>query len=593
MIPKLKTLWNKADDVIFRYPTMLVMAFLAAVSSVIAVEKDHEDYGFVFIKFAWVAALGISLMFGVKMWSQRIGKQILLEILALLFLIAFFFYLPESEDDFKVTYGYVLAVTVVLTHLFASFSAFLNRVSEINFWQFNKNIFINIFLTVVFTGVLVGGILLAIVAVDQLFDLDFNSRIYPKTFLFLSIFGSCFIFCLFNENGLPYLEKNGNYPEILKFFTQFVLIPLLIIYVVILYFYSFKILINWELPRGWVSYLILAYSVIGILALLLIHPLKEDVTKSWVKLFSKIFFFTLIPLLILLFIAIFTRILEYGYTEPRYFVLILSLWLTAVVVYFIFFRKATIKFIPVSLFVFGVFALIFPYANAFSVAKRSQKNELSKLLISNGLLKNGTIDFSKTISKSLADDVGDKFSFLSERKQNDELFALINKNKDQELYKALEKAKRSYVVSQAVSSHFKIKATDNSLANQSINLQNLNTVYSVENYDFLINLGIKMNETYPLPGNELKVKSYMNDDNMKFLISLKSGEEINIAPDLLAIIHPYLNKTGNIPVHDISVEKDLGEYHFKIYFSSLSFQKYSKNDTSIYFGDAVILIRKK
>ena len=75
-----------------------------------------------------------------------------------------------------------------------------------------------------------------------------------------------------------------------QFFTQFILIPLLIIYVVILYFYCAKIVINWQLPRGWVSYLVLAYSIVGIFALLLVHPLKELKLKSWIVIFSKLFY---------------------------------------------------------------------------------------------------------------------------------------------------------------------------------------------------------------------------------------------------------------------------------------------------------------
>lgn len=159
----------------------------------------------------------------------------------------------------------------------------------------------------------------------------------------------------------------------LKFFTQFVLIPLLIIYVVILYLYSIKILINWELPRGWVSYLVLVYSMVRILALLLVHPLRGDDAKSWVRIFGKMFYYTLIPLLVLLFVAIFTRLLEYGFTEARYYVVLLALWLTLVVGYFALKKNPGIKFIPISLFVFGIFSLLMPFANAFSVAKQSEK----------------------------------------------------------------------------------------------------------------------------------------------------------------------------------------------------------------------------
>src|SRR5690606_23567360 len=319
--------------------------------------------------------------------------------------------------------------------LLVSFVAFVRKQDhENNFWQYNKNLFVNFFLTLVFTGVLTGGVLLAILAVDNLFNVGFEENIYGQIFVSLLIFGSSFIFLLFNETGLDFLEKEGKYPVVLKFFTQYVLIPLLCIYVVILYFYSGKILINWELPRGWVSYLILAYSIVGILALLLVHPLKENTDKSWIGIFSKVFYFTLIPLIVLLFVAIFTRVLEYGYTEPRYYVLLLSIWLSAVVLYFIFRKSPSIKFIPISLFCFGTFALIFPYLNAFSVAKRSQKNQLEKILTQNNLLKNGKIDFTKEVQDTVATEIADKFVFLNDRFQEDYLNSLLDE-KEQEEFK--------------------------------------------------------------------------------------------------------------------------------------------------------------
>jgi hypothetical protein len=395
---KLKETLSRANEVIFQYPIVLVMALLASVGAICMFENDNDkDLFFVYSKFTICACLGISLMFALKMLSQRIGKTLLLQLLGIIFLIGFYFILPEKQKDFTEVYGFIIAVTALLSHLLVSFVAFLEKNKELGFWQYNKNLFVNIFLTAVFTGVLTGGVELAILAVDKLFDFNFNDNLYVDTLYVLAIFGSCFIFLLFNEKGLYTLEKDGTYPIILKFFTQFILIPLLLIYVVILYFYSFKILINWELPRGWVSYLILAYSIVGILALLLVYPLKEEHAKSWVKIFSKAFYFTIVPLIILLFVAIFTRILEYGYTEPRYFVLLLALWLLSIIIYFIFNKKATIKFIPVSLFIFALFALIFPYLNAFSVAKRSQKNELLKALNDHKLLDNGKINLQSVL----------------------------------------------------------------------------------------------------------------------------------------------------------------------------------------------------
>ena len=120
------------------------------------------------------------------------------------------------------------------------------------------------------------------------------------------------------------LEKDGSYPQILKFFTQFVLIPLLLIYVTILYFYAGKILINWELPRGWVSYLILIFSLFGLLSFLLVHPIAQKKENLWIYSFNRWFYFVLIPLIGLLFWAILYRINLYGITHGRYYVLLLA-----------------------------------------------------------------------------------------------------------------------------------------------------------------------------------------------------------------------------------------------------------------------------
>ena len=599
MITKFKEIWGKTDDIILRYPMVLTTALIAAISAVVAIEIDHQDNQFLVTKLAFAGCLGISLMFGIKMLSQRIGKGFLLEILGAAFLVWFYFYLPDSEKQFTEVNGFVIFALVILSHLFVSFSGFLNKKPELNFWQFNKNLFINIFLTGVFTGVLVLGVVLAILAVDKLFDFNFNNNLYPKTILFLAISGSTFIFLIFNDKGIFQLEKDGSYPQILKFFTQFVLIPLLLIYVTILYFYAGKILINWELPRGWVSYLILIYSVVGILALLLVHPLKEESAKSWVKVFSKIFYYTLIPLLVLLFVAIFTRILEYGYTEPRYFVLLLAIWLTTVVFYFIFYKKATIKFVPISLFIFGVFALIFPYVNAFSTAKRSQKTELQQILTKNQLLEKGKINFEKAIQDSVATEVANKFQFLNERKQQAFLLNFIPKTHLSKFKKILEKER--YMVNSEIRISFQniIKSKEvNAYKSDYQGVFSNKRNYDIQNYEKLIvfsNTDIQNEEQ--LDDYILKTKPIKDGYIFSgYIIDLESPTKVTQSYDLTPFLKKQLEKDNadqlSTPLEEISTEFDLHQYHFKVYFSEIINNKVNKKD-NISVRDMVILVKKK
>jgi len=594
MKTKLQETLSRANEVIFRYPMVLAMALLAAIGAICIVETERSEITS-YIKFTICSCLGISLMFALKMLSQRIGKELLLHVSGIIFLIGFYCILPDKKNSFTEVYAYIIAVTALLSHLLVSFVPFLEKDRELRFWQYNKNLFINIFLTAVFTGVLTGGVELAILAVDKLFDFNFHDRIYRDTFFVLAILGSSFIFLLFNDKGLNNLEKDGTYPVVLKFFTQFILIPLLLIYVTILYFYSVKILINWQLPRGWVSYLVLAYSIVGILALLLVHPLKEENAKSWVRIFSKAFYYTIAPLIILLFTAIFTRILAYGYTEPRYFVLLLALWLLSIVVYFIFSKKATIKFIPVSLFLFGAFALIFPYLNAFSVAKRSQKTELMNILNQHQLMSAGKINFQKKVTDTVRNEIADKFEFLAERKQGEFLSALLNEKDQTELADNIEKG-TFYSINYSIQNKF--ANVDVTVKNRAYEMNRLALVreeQAVElgNYQYLISFHRYSREPQKVNNDQFELTDDLTEKS-SLKLSLNSQEEIDFGPQIIKLFEENKNKTGNVKVPEIAMESDLGKYHVKLIFSEITREKYSENDTpSIYYENVYILIRLK
>jgi hypothetical protein len=594
MKTKFRETLNRANEVIFRYPMILVMALSASAGAICIAETERSEIT-AYIKFTICSCLGISLMFALKMLSQRIGKELLLHVSGIVFLSGFYLILPDKKSGFTEIYIYTIAVTALLSHLLVSFAPFLEKDRELRFWQYNKNLFINTFLTAVFTGVLTGGVELAILAVDQLFDLSFHSRVYRDTFFVLAILGSSFIFLLFNDKGLNNLEQDGKYPVILKFFTQFVLIPLLLIYAAILYLYSFKILIHWELPRGWVSYLVLAYSTVGILALLLVYPLKEENARSWVKIFSKAFYYTIVPLIVLLFTAVFTRILEYGYTEPRYFVLLLALWLLSIVVYSIFSRKSTIKFIPISLFLFGAFALIFPYLNAFSVANRSQKKQLMNILNQNQLISAGTINFSKKVNDTIRNEIADKFVFLAERKQVDFLSKLLNEKDRTELANHIS-AGEFYTVRYDIQNKFSdVNVTVKNRPYETNRLVLVREKQAVElgNYQYLISFYRYSRDPQTLNEDEFELKDQLTDKSSLKLI-LNSEQEVDFGSQIIRLFEENKNKTGNVKIPEIAMESDLGKYHVKLIFNEITREKYSEQDAaSIYYENVYILIRLK
>lgn len=583
MSSKIQAITQKVKDAVLNYPLVLATSLLMAFSICFIIENDWNlNKNFLPMRLIITSALGISFMFSIKMFSQRIGREWLWQTLGLAILVGYFFILPKSEREFTEDFMFLIIPSFVLSHLLVACVAFIGKEPEMKFWQYNKNLFINIFLTAVFTGVLTGGVLLAILAVEQLFGIRIQEETYGETFTMLSVFGSTCIFLLFNEKGLSYLEQDGSYPAILKFFTQFILIPLLLIYVVIMYMYAGKIIIKWQLPQGWVSYLILAYSIVGILALLLVHPLKENQAKSWVKMFSRVFYFSLLPLIVLLFVAIFTRVLQYGFTEARYYVLLLAIWLLMVVVYFIINRNSNIKFIPISLFILGLLSLITPYFNTFSVAKRSQKNELEQILAKNDLLINGKINFEKKISSEVMYNVSDKFKFLSKRSEHQYLRKFMD-----------DTSSRTFATGETWYINNLFHNITNVEKNNSdyVQLNNSMTSFKIGDYDYLIKQDELQDDGVTLYQHHFSLSKNPYGADPTFILSIDDKEELDFMPMMKELFKKYEMHQGYVKVDSLQISGKLGAYQIQVLFSDLNRSNYG-NGLNYYFSDALFLIKE-
>jgi hypothetical protein len=283
--------------------------------------------------------------------------------------IALVFSFGEKISEVEALQYFVLNLAL---HLLVSFSGFIPKSYNQNeFWEFNKQLFLRILTAGLYSGFLYGGLALAITAVKNLFNIEINDHVFGYLFFIIAgIFNTLFFLA-----GIPDLNAPKslelNYPKGLKNFTQFVLMPLISIYLVILISYEAKILATFTLPIGWVSYLVLVFSIFGILSFLLIYPIAKDDGNLWMKTFNRWFYYLLIPLLGLLFWAILQRISLYGFTFDRYYVLLLSIWLTIVVFYFLVKKEPKIKFIPISMCLIGLLTIIGPQS-ANSVSKYSQ-----------------------------------------------------------------------------------------------------------------------------------------------------------------------------------------------------------------------------
>ena len=396
-IPSVNELASRSIKASARFPFAVVCALMATVSAIWFSEIDFEntkDYYWL-SDMIFVSVLGTSLFTGIQTLSESLkwngSKKIIAKSIGILLLISYYF-LPEgymTEGANETFYRYF--VLFLICHLFVAFAPFIKNPNVNEFWGYNKTLFLNFLISALYSAVLFFGLSIALLSIDNLLGFDIKDERYMQLWVFLvGVFNTFFFLARVPKIG-EFEPSVTEYPKALKVFVQYVLIPIVTIYILILYSYLIKIIVQWELPTGWVANLVLSFSIAGIFSLLLLHPIKDEAKNNWIRFYSKLYYIGLVPLVVLLFVSIGTRISEYGVTINRYYVATLAVWLAGIVLYFIISKTKNIKVIPVSLALVGVGISFGPFS-AFSVSERSQSGRISEILEKNNILsENGTI----------------------------------------------------------------------------------------------------------------------------------------------------------------------------------------------------------
>ncbi|MGV8878039.1 MAG: DUF4153 domain-containing protein [Sphingobacteriaceae bacterium] len=417
--PSLKHLVKYATSVVRRFPIEIIFSLIGTIAAIALIELDdtHMAAENWCLRIMMISNLGLVLSISATLFSASrnfTGLRIL-TVKGIPIFISLILLFLLNPDERQADWGRFILLALSL-HLLVSCAGFFGNLETHQFWQFNKTLFLRILTGSLYSLMLFLGLSAAISAMNFLFNFNFEY----DTFLILwvcivGLFNT--VFFLAGVPELSLLAKDNVYPKSLKIFTQYVLIPLATVYVIILLAYELKILLEWNLPKGLVSNLILGYAVFGILSLLLVYPLRNLEENKWIKTYSRIFYFLLIPLLILLFLAIGKRVFDYGITENRYFLILLALWLSFITVYFLISARQNIRLIPLSLLLFGLFALYGPQS-AFSVSTYAQERILVNIFLQQGAFANSKlIPLHKQMEKKDAERVISTLQYLV--KKND------------------------------------------------------------------------------------------------------------------------------------------------------------------------------
>ena len=219
------------------------------------------------------------------------------------------------------------------------------------FWQqYNRTLFLRFLTAALYSSVLyIEPLGRRCSRSTSYFISRFRAAPTRRLWLWISFVFNTWFFLGGVPEDLPTLEHRREYPRALKVFSQFILIPLVVIYLAILTAYLVRIFITGQWPSGWIGYLVSSVAAVGILSLLLVHPIREAPENRWVGTYTRWFYVAMLPAIGMLLVAIWKRVSQYGVTEDRYFIAILALWLAAIAVLFIVRRGTDIRWIPITL----------------------------------------------------------------------------------------------------------------------------------------------------------------------------------------------------------------------------------------------------
>ncbi len=423
----LTQLSDTASATLLRFPFVLLSAVVATAAAIYATTVDRAINGvyaepnFLIIKAGLLAGLGISLLLSLALMAERriiAIKSWQAQLIGVLILSVYFFALPSSSGYFSMYWVIQLTMVALASHLLVSFAPFLGKMNLNGFWHYNEHFFIIILTTLLYSYVLYGGLVLAMVSLKFLFKIDIAWQNFWCLFWLLQGVFNTWFFLSKIPADIGDFNTQDSYPKGLKVFSQYVLLPLVIIYLFILYAYGFKIIATWSLPVGWVSYMVLGFSVAGMLSFLLLYPFKNSSENGWIQQFNRWFYVIIVPLVGLLFVAVGYRIRAYGVTENRYFVVLLAIWLLGIALYFIFFKRDNISVIPISLCVVALLSS-FGFWGASSVSAASQKNRLIRLFSDNqiNIISDSVSVINPNLKRKTAAEITSILDFFASRNE--------------------------------------------------------------------------------------------------------------------------------------------------------------------------------
>jgi len=393
---------------------ILTAFILALIHTDWDLERETIFFGLLYLPTAAIMALSFHLL-NEEVRHKLRGDAV--EAIVLIGWLAYCGYLTDSLTLVKTPMIYLTVVCILCIIISVFTLSFYHQESDIPFWRFSMKLFISAFIAWGIGGILTGGILLLFESFRQLFNWALPEEAYASAATICIVFVAPILFLI----RIPRKEtkQNATIPNLSKFYKGVIynlFVPMLMCYLLTLYLYAIVILVRWELPNGWVSWLT-SFLMLGMLTLVyMIYPQQFFSTRNRVERFIvKWLPLMILPILLLMSIGIYRRITDYGISIDRLYILLFNVWCYVVCLTLFFLKSKRIWWIPVSFCILFFLASVGPWSCA-SITKRKLLHEVEEALKASGKSLPMDTETYRAWVESLPEDkkqVEDKMDYLN------------------------------------------------------------------------------------------------------------------------------------------------------------------------------------
>ena len=370
---------EKLTMLVKRFPISILLIVALAVLFFVGININFDDISYqlwIFFSVGSIISVTTTLLF--EDYFRNLKNYGITFFVVLLWGM-YCFFLPDKFENIQLTKGIEIFVIGGTAFCAMFFISFLKKNNDRSFWNFATQTLFQMALACIFGTILFGGLSLALLAIDSLFNVSVDGKIYGNLAV---ICFALFMPIYFLANITDKTEKYNNeifYIKVQKILALYILTPILAIYAIILYAYLFKIIVAWELPNGWVSWLVSALSFGGLIVITVLYPVREQEKNKVVNFISHWFGLLILPLLLLMTIGIFRRIGDYGITINRGYILLLNLWFYGIYIYLFFTKSRHVKWILISFVAIALLTSVNVWGVA-NITKKSLTKEVSTVL---------------------------------------------------------------------------------------------------------------------------------------------------------------------------------------------------------------------